>query len=211
MSHTHPRRPPAATILFAIVVFVGVACIAAGYVIFGVYAASQQHRADDLRQTVADKNKLVAQKDAQLSDLLEKYASLAKDCQDASCTTTAPSPEIIREFIQGTPGQAGQAGHTPTTAEVISAIEAYCAAQGGCSGQAGASGQNGTNGADGAPGAEGPSGPAGPQGDQGPAGADGRGITAVTCVLEDDLFTTAFRFTYTDGTSQDVAASCIPN
>lgn len=52
-------------------------------------------------------------------------------------------------------------------------------------------------GADGQPGAPGAN------------GSDGRGISTISCVLNDDL-STAFRFTFTDGTTTDVPGACLP-
>jgi hypothetical protein len=75
----------------------------------------------------------------------------------------------------------------------------------GAPGAAGAAGADGTNGADG----QTVVGPAGPQGATGATGATGTGVSSVSCVLEADG-TTAFEFTLTDGTMEDVAGACTP-
>jgi len=87
----------------------------------------------------------------------------------------------------------------------------------GKDGAAGASGQDGTNGPDGvsvtgptgATGATGATGPVGPTGPPGSDGADGIGVATVACALTDDG-STVFRFTLTDGTTQDVPGACTP-
>jgi hypothetical protein len=199
MTHTDHPRTPATTILFAIVVFVSIACVAVGYVVLGLYAAEQHREAITAQASSASKDKTIDRKDAQLADIVDKYLALAKDCQKAAdCVTTAPAPDVIQEFIQGTPGQPGK---TPTASDVIQAIEAYCSARNDCAGPPGQNGADST--------VPGPAGQNGIDGRDGRDGSDGRGITAVTCVIEEDL-TTALRFTFTDQTTQDVTASCIP-
>lgn len=92
--------------------------------------------------------------------------------------------------VAGTPGAQGVPGET------------------GPQGETGATGSQGVQGVPGPPGPQGEPGVAGPAG---PQGAAGRGVTSVECVTVDPLtLSTAFRFTFSDGTTQDVAGACIP-
>lgn len=92
-----------------------------------------------------------------------------------------------RDGRDGTDGAQGATGATGAT---------------GAAGATGETGAAGTSGADGATGAQGPAGPAGA------TGTDGRGVAAIDCIATDAG--TAFRFTYTDGTTSDVAGTCTP-
>lgn len=81
----------------------------------------------------------------------------------------------------------------------------------GVDGKAGAPGLNGTDGVSviGPTGPPGPVGTAGADGTPGAPGADGRdgvSVTSVSCAATDTG--TAFRFTLTDGTTQDVPGDC---
>lgn len=160
---------------------------------------------------------------AQVTTLLANYDALSTDCEEAAdCTTTTPSPALVERILEQikipTPAP-GQPGRTPSQAEisaaVLDAVIGYCSG-GACDGPPGSNGSDGSTGAPGAPGANGdsivgPQGPAGTNGldgTNGTNGTDGRGITSVTCVMND--LVTAFRFTYTDGTTQDVPAACFP-
>lgn len=82
----------------------------------------------------------------------------------------------------------------------------------GAAGTAGTPGKDGVDGQPGAPGADGATGVTGPQGEPGatgPTGATGTGVSSVSCTTNDDG-ATAFRFTFTDGSTQDVAGDCTP-
>lgn len=55
----------------------------------------------------------------------------------------------------------------------------------------------------------GPQGPAGPAGTNGLDGMNRISVTGVSCVVRDDL-STAFRFTFSNGATADVAGACLP-
>lgn len=118
--------------------------------------------------------------------------------------------------VAGPVGPQGEPGRGPTATEVLEGISRYCG-PGLCVGPKGDTGPAGTPGAPGTPGESGPAGPpgesiVGPQGEIGPqgeSGMDGVSIVSVTCVLRDDL-STAFRFTFSSGVTNDVAGMCIP-
>jgi hypothetical protein len=151
-------------------------------------------------------------KDARYDRLLEAYVTVTGQLEDNGITPDAPSPEAIEgeQGATGATGQRGSDGRDATDEQVGRAIVKYCA-EVGCrgldgapgapgrdgtsvTGPAGTNGTNGLNGTDGAPGAPGPA---------------GVGLSTVTCVQLDPL-TTAFRFTLTDGTTNDVQGSCTP-
>lgn len=109
---------------------------------------------------------------------------------------------------RGPAGKAGKAG--------ASGADGQDSTIPGPVGAAGADGADSTvpgpTGAVGAPGAAGPVGPTGAAGSNGADGADGkdgkngadgRGVSSVECVTGP-----AFRFTFTDGTTQDVPGAC---
>lgn len=117
---------------------------------------------------------------------------------------------------QGAAGSPGPQGPGPSDAQVYIAVQDYCSTpQVPCKGDPGESiaGPAGPAGQDGQS-IVGPQGPPGADstvpGPPGADGKDGRGISSVTCVVEDDSVTTAFRITFTDSTTQDVTAPCIP-
>jgi len=105
----------------------------------------------------------------------------------------------------GPPGKAGATGAPGATGD-----------RGADSTIPGPPGSSGSPGADssvpGPSGAQGPQGPAGPAGADGKDGAagtpgtngtDGRGVTSISCVEGP-----AFRFAFTDGTTQDIPGAC---
>jgi len=196
------RFPKVANVITASVIVLGGAGLLAGYVAFGQYAASQQHRADDLRTTVAEKNRLVEKKDGQLSTLLNQYAALAGDCEKAAdCQTETPTPTVIEQYISGAPGTPGRSA---TDDQVLNSVIAYCALRNGCEGPPSMiAGPSGTNGADSS--VAGPQGPPGrdgadstvpgPTGATGPAGADGQPPVSWTY---DDVLGMAHTCTRTD-------------
>lgn len=143
---------------------------------------------------------------AKVDALYEQLRTLGEDpVVEPGKSTDEPGP-LGPTGPQGVPGEDGAPGPAPTAAEVLAAVQAYCASVGGCRGADGAPGTNGTPGADGAPGSPGPQGPAGKDG---APGAPGVSVTGVSCALRDDL-STAFRFTFFDGTSSDVPGACLP-
>lgn len=114
----------------------------------------------------------------------------------------------------GEKGETGPPGRPPTVAEIVAAFNAYCAANNGCRGGVGPAGAPGAPGESivGPQGELGPVGPQGPQGEQGEPGAPGAsGISVIDiyCVAVDPV-ATAFRFTFSDGSTIDVAGPCIP-
>ncbi|MET3635676.1 collagen-like triple helix repeat-containing protein [Curtobacterium oceanosedimentum] len=166
--------------------------------------------------------------DRQRSRLEDQYATVVAEYERAykllqqhgvTPTTIAPSAIPGPSGAAGVAGRNGQDGRgivsTSCTASGWQLVYSdgstsnagTCVGQAGPTGSAGATGStgqagaNGTDGQDGAPGAQGPAGPAGA------AGSPGRGVVSVACVLESDG-STAFRFTYTDATTSDVAGTC---
>lgn len=128
--------------------------------------------------------------------------------ENSSTSTPGPTGPTGPTGPQGVPGEDGPA---PTAAEVLAAVQTYCASVGGCRGTDGTNGTNGINGLPGIPG-ESIVGPAGPQGDPGTPGAPGAAgvsVTGVSCVVREDL-STAFRFSFSDGQTVDVAGACLP-
>lgn len=121
--------------------------------------------------------------------------------------------EVAPTPIPGAPGDRGPQGRPPTADEIEDAVTEVCAITILCVGPPGAQGAAGPIGAPGTPGDPGEPGesivgPQGPPGDAGPQGAPGepgRGIVSVQCVPGP-----ALRFTFTDTTTQDVSAPCIP-
>jgi hypothetical protein len=193
------RRPPVATIL-TYFVYIALAAV----VTFAFFA--QSHR--------------IALSDERYDELFAAYQQLDRDCATADdCTTDAPSPDEVAESSEsgaqgapGTNGTDGRDGRTPSSGELLQLIQLYCSANDGCRGAPGSPGAAGSPGDT----VVGPPGPAGADGAPGASGADGApgpagaGVASVTCV-QTDLLTTAFRFTFTDGTTNDVQGSCTPN
>ena len=132
-----------------------------------------------------------------------------------------PVVEPAEPTGQGNParGERGEPGRPPTAAELLVGIRGWgTVSPAACRGQDGI----GTVGPAGPPGETvvGPAGPpgetivgpAGPQGEPGPAGPQGVpgvSVTVIECVMVDPL-TSAFRFTFSDGTTQDVLGPCVP-
>ena len=169
------------------------------------FAFVQTQRVDVLRAVNAS-NKLADERDSitaanEYQALSTQFNNLFDACRKSvTCLASAPS-QSAPVIIQGAPGQPGR---SVSAADIQAALEGYCSLHNQCigtsgaigaAGAAGAAGQDGTNGATGAAGA---------------AGTDGRGIASIACVLEADLVTTAFRFTFTDATTVDVKATCTP-
>ena len=182
VSRSATRWAVASRVIFGVVVVVG-------SVGFGFYSAAANVALQDrYLDTVASLD------DARV-DANRLYEQLAKSGQTPEVVPearTAPIPgEKGARGPQGVPGDAGPAGVA------------------GVAGADGAPGTDGTNGADGVDGQLGADGADGAPGPQGPSGADGRGISSVECAVVADGVT-AFRFTFTDGTTQDVAGACTP-
>ena len=191
--------------------FTGLALLAA-VLGFGFYLATANA---DARE---DRTNLITQLDeerAKVDALYEQLRSVGEDPVVEPGTSSPSSPGPTGPTgPQGVPGDDGPA---PSAADVLAAVNAYCASVGGCRGADGQPGTPGKPGADGQPGTpgesivgpQGPACPAGPQGEPGAPGADGVSVTGVSCVLLYDL-STAFRFTFSDGTSSDVPGACLP-
>jgi hypothetical protein len=138
-------------------------------------------------------------------------------------TAAVPGPSTGTAGRDGTDGRNGVDGRGVTSISCtgLGLLVTYsdgsttnagpCLGANGKDGADGAAGAPGAAGADGADGQSvvGPQGAQGPQGDPGATGATGTGVSSVSCVLEADG-TTAFAFTLTDGTTQDVAGACTP-
>ncbi|MEO7018357.1 MAG: collagen-like protein [Leifsonia sp.] len=150
---------------------------------------------------------------AQYEKLVAQYSNLYTQIKQSGSTPAGPTPQQVKSEpgspgAPGSPGLQGVAGPVGPLGPVgpIGPIGVPGATGVGQAGPIGPAGPAGPTGAAGPPGATGAAGPAGPAG---ATGATGRGITGVTCVTEPDK-TTAFRFTFTDLTTQDVAGPCLP-
>lgn len=223
--------------LFRIIVGIGIVLLLMGIAAVSGYGYVSNERVTALKSTLATTRTADA---AEYDSVLSKAERLQQQLKDAGKTpaVTLPAPKAVpgvpgargaagvsvvgasctgsglEMFYSdgssenagqcvGAPGEAGKTGATgvagadgqnATSAQIGAAVAVYCAANGNCQGPAGAEGTNGTNGTNGSDGA---------------AGKDGTGISGVSCVAETDG-STAFRFTFTDGTSQDVAGPCTP-
>jgi hypothetical protein len=214
------KRPPAATIL-TYFVYAALAAV----VTFAFFA--QQHRIALSDERYDDLFSAYQQ--------LDRDCATAEDCE-----TDAPSPSEVQEAAppvagaQGDPGTNGRDGEDATDEQTLRAVTRYCAENGcrglpgadgapgadgtpgrdgasitGPPGPSGANGSDGTAGENGQPGADGTPGAPGADGAPGATGEHGVGLASVTCVLLDDL-NTALRFTFTNGTTNDVQALCTP-
>ena len=168
--------------------------------------------------------------DAAYEHLVSQYTQVYQDCQTSKhCDTNATPPSQVKGATgaQGPAGATGAAGATgpqgpagrgvaslvcTTSGWMITYTDGDSTTSGTCVGPTGATGATGAQGIPGPAGqtgATGPAGPAGPAGATGPTGAAGTSVTGVSCVAEKDG-TTAFRFTFSDGTTNDVAGPCHP-
>lgn len=152
--------------------------------------------------------------DARYSDLFTNYSNLYKQLGAHGVTPSAPPPSQVEQPVPGAPGATGATGTQgpgPTTTQIFDAVTSYCSVPGICLGPPGPTGAAGAAGSAGqsVTGPAGANGTDGTDGTNGLNGVDGRGITDVSCVAEADL-STALRFTFTDQTTEDVPASCIP-
>lgn len=173
-----------------------------------------------------------------LDELTTEYTKLYGQATESGVRPTTAPPSALPgpAGTAGRDGRDGTAGHdgrgvaftlctatgwaiTYTDGETENAGGDCTGATGktGATGSAGAAGAPGKDGADGVSviGPAGAAGPAGPAGATGPAGADGAdgkdgtGVASVSCVTTDAG--TAFRFTLTDGSTQDVDGTCTPD
>lgn len=168
-------------------------------------------------------------------ELIGQYTKLFGESKKAGVNPTTPAPADLPTTpevgAKGATGASGRDGVSIVSAECTgSGLEIFfsdgsqsdagtCVGPAGKSGSPGPSGAPGVNGANstvagpqgspGPAGAPGQDGAPGKDGAPGPAGPAGNGLSSVTCVAEADA-STAFRFTYTDGTTQDVAGACTP-
>lgn len=134
---------------------------------------SEKARADTNQSVINSLRDRVAAKDDDLTALLDQYAELYDDCEQAdTCDSTAPAPEVVQQVLP-IEGPQGDPGRAPTADEIDDAIVRYCLLRSECRGEVGAAGTNGTAGANGAAGASGVDGASGAQGEQGPAGPAG--------------------------------------
>lgn len=205
-----------------------------------VYAlSSQQATIDNLRDRNKAIAAQGANAQDQYQSLVQQYGKLWDQATSSGATPTTVNPDQVPSTVPA-PGPAGSRGadgedgrgiaftlctatgwavtYTDGTTE-NGGICVGPAGKTGAAGEDGTQGPSGTAGQDGADGVSitGPSGPAGPAGPSGPAGVsgaagadgrDGTGVGSVTCVVTDGG--TAFRFTLTDGTTQDVTGTCTP-
>lgn len=160
-----------------------------------------------LNAVVAEQNAIIAEQDDRIADLTTTAQELYDQLLAVGETPQEARPDDP-EPVSGPAGSPGQQGIPGLPGE---------------DGKPGLPGQDGEDGAPGTPGTPGET-VVGPQGEPGQNGQDGapgapgapgaqgepgRGITSVECVAVDPLVT-AFRFTFTDNTTQDILGSCIP-
>lgn len=184
--------------------------------VVSLYIVQNQRIANVRAADVANKAtsaKELAKADARYNDLFNNYSQLYKQLKDNSVTPSAPNPDVISQpGATGSTGPTGAQGPGPSDSQVLSGVGSFCTMHPtACVGSAGTNGTNGQDGTQGPIGPAGPQGTSGVNGTNGTNGTNGVGIASVSCVLEADMVTTAFQFTFTDGTTQDVAGSCIPN
>lgn len=170
-----------------------------------------------LRDELGESADRLAESQAEAAALYEQLLAAGED-PVVEPSEPGARGEIGPQGVPGIQGVPGDDGRPPTAEEVLAAVNAYCVSVGGCKGAdgmegapgaPGAAGIPGESGADGIPGESGADGAPGPAGPQGEPGMNGVSILSVSCVLLDDL-STAFRFTFTDGTSSDVPGACLP-
>ncbi|MGN8049537.1 hypothetical protein ACTJKO_07570 [Curtobacterium sp. 22159] len=209
-----------------IIIAVAVACLVAVAIAF--YGSNTA--------AMADKDDTIHVQRERISTLLQQNGDLSDAIAQANGKLQANGLPTVAAPTEGAAGPAGSNGHdgrgvaftlctatgwaiTYTDGETENAGGDCTGATGktGATGSAGAAGAPGKDGADGVSvtGPAGAAGPAGPAGAPGPAGADGAdgkdgtGVASVSCVINDAG--TAFRFTLTDGSTQDVDGTCTPD
>lgn len=175
----------------------------------------------------------VAQKDAEVLELVTQYRSLYQEATVDGVEPDAPAPADVESdltTLTGEPGERGETGLTGAPGAPGPAGpqgppgppgDAGTPGPGGVPGTVGAPGANGTDGTPGARGNPGADGAPGPQGEPGPAGLngldgapgvpgaegargpEGRGISTVTCQADGSWF-----IAYTDGTTSSTTGPC---
>lgn len=170
----------------------------------------------------------VAQRDAEVLELVAQYRSLYDEATVDGVEPDAPAPAEVESDLTTLTGEQGERGLTgppgPAGADGKSIVgppgpvgppgvrgadgqsvtgPAGAAGAKGSQGEQGTPGLPGPAGLDGAPGAPGAPGPEGAPGLPGAPGADGRGISAVTCQADGN-----WAITYTDGTTSWTDGPC---
>lgn len=183
---------------------------------FGIFlaAANAGNRAErlELIQQLDDER-------SQNAELRDQVDALYEQVLAAGETPVVEPDEPAAPPKSGDPirGDRGEPGRPPTAAEILDGIKQWCTVSpASCRG---ADGEDGVGtagppgetvvGPQGEVGATGPQGPQGEQGAIGPQGERGISVTVVECVMLDPL-TSAFRFTFSDGTTTDVLGPCMP-
>ncbi|MFJ3381900.1 hypothetical protein ACIPJ2_15995 [Curtobacterium sp. NPDC090217] len=154
--------------------------------------------------------------------LFDEYSKLYDESEQQGVrpSTTDPSDVPSKATSGSTPGATGATGATGIPGapgkdgrdgkDGEDGADGLNGSDGrsGATGDMGIPGQTGAAGPTGATGPQGPTGATGPAGKDGTDGKDGRGVASVTCVATDAG--TAYRFTFTDSTTADVAGACVP-
>ncbi|MFJ3383987.1 MULTISPECIES: hypothetical protein [unclassified Curtobacterium] len=187
--------------------------------------ASQAATIDALRTRSFQLGQTTSQASTRYDRLFDEYSKLYDESeqQGVKPSTTDPSSvpsKATSGSTTGTPGATGATGSTGQAGapgkdgrngkdcEDGSEGEAGAAGSTGATGDMGVPGQTGATGATGATGPQGPTGATGAAGKDGTDGKDGRGVASVSCVATDTG--TAYRFTFTDSTTTDIAGDCVP-
>lgn len=205
-----------------------VAVVIAGTIALVVFALStQQATIEALRDRNASLGHQIDEASSRYDRLFGEYSKLYDESKNHGVQPSTTNPTDVPDTAtsgstgpagaagavgaqgprgdMGVPGQTGPAGKDGQKGDTGAP---------GATGDTGPAGSPGTAGSDGAPGAQGvpgpqgATGPAGPAGKDGADGKDGRGIATVSCITTDTG--TAFRFTFTDGTTTDVTGPCAP-
>lgn len=169
----------------------------------------------------------IAQKDAEVLELVAQYRSLYEEATIDGVEPDAPAPADVENeltTLTGEPGERGEVGVTGAVGPTGPPGPAGPTGDPGAPGSVGPPGPLGAPGpagASGAPGERGPAGidgSAGPQGEpgapgvngldgapgaEGPRGAEGRGIATVTCQQDG-----SWSFSFTDGTTASTTGPC---
>jgi hypothetical protein len=208
-------------------ILLGISLLAAAVSLYLV----QQQRIDAQHTRIVADAKANDELQQQYQGLVGQYTQAYGQLKDSGVQPTTAPPSTLSSS-PGTPGERGSSGADGQDGRGIAF--ALCTATGwaitytdgatdnagacvGSTGPAGPSGKVGTAGVPGAPGIPGTPGTNGTDGTDGTNGLDGRDgkdgkdgtdVASVTCTATDAG--TAFRFTLTDGTTQDVAGTCTP-
>ncbi|WIA97611.1 collagen-like protein [Curtobacterium sp. MCBA15_004] len=172
-------------------------------------------RTGQLTQQNRDLTEQLGQASGRYDRLFDEYRALFDESTQQGVTPSTVDPsDVPSKAVAGSPGAAGATGASGTDGDDgRDGRDGKDGEQGatgptGATGATGASGETGATGTAGTDGATGPQGPAGPAGANGADGKDGRGVASIDCIATNAG--TAFRFTYTDGTTTDVPGSCTP-